>query len=186
MEDEKIIGLFKSRDETSVTELSRKYGSLFKRVAQNILGDFTEAEECVNDTYMRVWEAIPPAEPKSLCAFSAAITRNLALMRLRMSGAKKRGGGAEKMSFEELDDFVSGNSSVEGEAERRELIGEINAFLYKLPENQRQLFIRRYWGCVSIADLARRFGMTESNVTVTLTRVRKKLKAHLVKRGFEV
>ncbi len=90
------------------------------------------------------------------------------------------------MSFEELDDFVSGNSSVEGEAERRELIGEINAFLYKLPENQRQLFIRRYWGCVSIADLARRFGMTESNVTVTLTRVRKKLKAHLVKRGFEV
>lgn len=186
MEDEKIIVLFQSRDEMSVTELSRKYGSLFKKIAQNILGDFTAAEECVNDTYMRVWETIPPARPKSLCAFSAAITRNLALSRLRMSRTMKRGGGVEEMSFEELDDFVSGSSSIENETERRELIGEINAFLYNLPEKQRQIFIRRYWGCVSVSELSKRFGISENNVTVTLMRVRKKLKTYLTKRGFEV
>lgn len=186
MEDDMIIGLFKSRDEASVSELSKKYGGVCKRVAQNILGDFTETEECVNDAFMRVWETIPPSEPKSLAAFAAAITRNLALMRIRSRRAEKRGGGERELSFDELDDFVSGASSVESEAERKELIGEINAFLYKLPENQRQLFVRRYWGCLSVSELAERFAMTESNVTVTLTRVRKKLKEHLLKRGFEI
>lgn len=186
MDDEKIIILFQSRDETSLTELSRKYGSLFKKVAMNILGDYTEAEECVNDTYMRVWETIPPAHPKSLCAFAAAITRNLALSRMRMSRAVKRGGGVVEMSFEELDDYVSGNISVENETERKELVKEINAFLYRLPERQRQIFIRRYWGCTSISDLAKRFGISENSVTVILSRVRQKLKAYLTKRGFEV
>lgn len=186
MEDDKIIGLFQSRDETSISELSRKYGGICKRVAQGILGDFTETEECVNDTYLRVWESIPPANPTSLAGFTAAITRNLALMRLRARRAEKRGGGAETLSFDELEDFVSGDRSVEGKAEQKELIGAINEFLYKLPDNQRQLFIRRYWGCNSVSEVAERFGMTESNVTVTLTRVRKKLKEYLLKRGYEI
>ncbi len=101
MEDDKIILLFQSRDETSVSELSRKYGSICRRTAQGILGDFTETEECLNDTYLRVWESIPPAVPRSLAAFAAAITRNLALMRLRARHAEKRGGGEAALSFDE-------------------------------------------------------------------------------------
>lgn len=186
MEDDKIILLFQSRDETSISELSRKYGSICRRTAQSILGDFTEVEECLNDTYLRVWESIPPAMPRSLAAFAAAITRNFALMRLRASRAEKRGGGETALSFDELEDFVSGERSVEGEAERKELIGAVNEFLRKLPEQQRQVFVRRYWGCLSISDVARCLGMTESNVTVTLTRIRKKLRDYLTRRGYEL
>lgn len=186
MEDDKIILLFQSRDETSISELSRKYGSICRRTAQNILGDFTEVEECLNDTYLRVWESIPPAVPRSLAAFAAAITRNFALMRLRARRAEKRGGGEETLSFDELKDFVSGERSVENEAERKELINAVNEFLRKLPEQQRQAFVRRYWGCLSISEVAQCLGMTESNVTVTLTRVRKKLKDYLTRRGYEL
>lgn len=186
MEDEKIIELLESRSESAVTELSRKYGRLCGAVAQKILGDFTETEQCLNDTYFQVWNSIPPATPSSLSAFTAAITRNIALMMLRQKRAGKRGGAENELSFDELDEYVSGGRSIESEAERKELVGAINEFLYKLPELKRQLFIRRYWGCCGISELAERFGMSESNVTVTLTRVRKKLKDYLQKRGFGI
>ncbi len=186
MEDDKIILLFQSRDETSISELSKKYGSICRRTAMGILGDFTEAEECLNDTYMRVWESIPPAVPRSLAAFASAITRNFALMRLRARHAEKRGGGETALSFDELEDFVSGGNSIENEAERKELIDAVNEFLRKLPKQQRQAFVRRYWGCLSVSEVAQCLGMTESNVTVTLTRVRKKLKEYLTKRGYEL
>lgn len=143
-------------------------------------------EQCLNDTYFKVWESIPPAKPASLRAFTATIARNIAISRLRERRTAKRGGEVEIISFDELDDFVSSVSSIENEAECRELIEAINKFLYKQSELKRQLFIRRYWGCCSIEELANVFGMTESNVTVTLTRVRKKLKDYLNKRGFEI
>lgn len=107
-------------------------------------------------------------------------------MMLRQKRAGKRGGAENELSFDELDEYVSGGRSIESEAERKELVGAINEFLYKLPELKRQLFIRRYWGCCGISELAERFGMSESNVTVTLTRVRKKLKDYLQKRGFGI
>lgn len=186
MEDEKIIELLESRSESAVGELSRKYGRLCGAVAQKILGDFTETEQCLNDAFFQVWNSIPPAKPASLSAFAAAITRNIALMRLRQMRAGKRGGAGDDLSFDELDEYVSGGRSIESEAERKELVKTINDFLYKQPELKRQLFIRRYWGCCGISELAERFGMSESNVTVTLTRVRKKLKDYLQKRGFGI
>lgn len=186
MDDSTIIALMEDRSERSLSELSKKYGGVCRKVAQNILGDFTETEECVNDTYLKVWESIPPARPSSLCAFAAAITRNLALMRVRRKNAEKRGGGSEPLNFDELEDLVSGKSSIESEAERRELITAINEFLYMQSDKHRQLFIRRYWGCCSVSQLADHFKMTESNVTVTLTRIRKKLKEHLNNRGYEI
>ncbi len=186
MEDDKIIELMENRDERSIAELSKKYGGICGKVAQNILGDFTEAEQCLIDTYLKVWNSIPPAKPASLPAFVVTIARNLAISQLREKRSAKRGGGAKTLSFDELDDFVSGASSIESKAERNELINAINKFLEKLPRKKQQLFIKRYWGCCSIDELAREFGMTESNVTVTLTRVRKKLKDHLCKRGFEI
>lgn len=186
MDDNKIIELFESRSEASIAELSKKYGGICKTVAQNILGDFTEAEQCLNDAYFQVWNSIPPAKPLSLSAFAASITRNLALMRLREMRAEKRGGGKNEISFDEINDYVSGNSSVESELEKQEIIKAINEFLYKQSEKHRQLFIRRYWCCYSISDIAADLNMSESNVTVTLTRIRKKLKDHLRKRGFEI
>lgn len=186
MEDEEIIALLEGRSESAIAELSKKYGRLCGSVAQKILGDFAETEQCLNDTYYQVWNSIPPARPSSLSAFAAAVTRNIALMQLRRRQAEKRGGGDGALSFDELDEYVSGGRSVESEAERKELVKAINGFLYKLPELKRQLFIRRYWGCCGIRELAERFGMSESNVTVTLTRVRKKLKEYLKRRGFEV
>lgn len=186
MEDEKIIELMEKRSETSIAELSKKYGGICRGIARNILGDFTDVEQCLNDTYFKVWNSIPPAKPVSLSAFTAAIARNIAVTLLREKRAAKRGGGVELLSFEELDGFVSGEGSVESGAERRELIDAINGFLFKQTELRRQLFVRRYWGCCSIEELAGSFGMTESNVTVTLTRLRKKLKEHLRKRGFEI
>lgn len=185
MEDEQIIELLESRSESAVIELSKKYGRICGAVAQKILGDFTEAEQCFNDAYFQVWNSIPPAKPSSLSAFTAAITRNIALIQLRLRRAEKRG-GADPLSFDELDEYVSGNNSIENEAERKELVKAINEFLYKLPELKRQLFIRRYWHCCGIQELAERFGMSESNVTVTLTRIRKKLKDHLHRKGFEI
>ncbi len=185
MEDEQIIELLENRSESAVIELSKKYGKLCGAVAQKILGDFTETEQCLNDTYFQVWNSIPPANPSSLPTFTATITRNIALMQLRLRRAEKRG-GADPLSFDELDEYVSGNNSIESEAERKELVKTINEFLYKLPELKRQLFIRRYWHCCGIPELAERFGMSESNVTVTLTRIRKKLKEYLHKRGFEI
>lgn len=186
LEDDKIVELMENRNETSIAELSKKYGGLCRKVVQNILGDFTDVEQCLNDTYFKVWNSIPPAKPVSLSAFTATIARNIAITLLRERRTIKRGGEVEILSFDELDDFVSETSSIESKAECNELIGAINKFLYKQSELKRQLFIRRYWGCCSIDELADSFGMTKSNVTVTLTRLRKKLKDYLCKRGFEI
>lgn len=186
MDDNKIIELMEKRDETSIAELSKKYSGLCGKVAQNILGDFTETEECLNDTYLKVWNSIPPAKPSSLSAFTAAITRNLALMRLRAKRAEKRGGKQDALNFDDLDNLVSGKNSVEGEFDRRELVEAINDFLRKQPEKRRRLFVMRYWGCCGISELAEQFGMTRNNVAVTLARLREKLKEHLRNRGFEI
>lgn len=186
MDDAKIIELMENRDETSIAELSKKYGGLCGKVAGNILGDFTETEECLNDTYLKVWDSIPPAKPSSLSAFTAAIARNFALMRLRRKRAEKRGGNSSELNFDELDNFVSDKKTVEGELDRRELAEAINEFLRKQPEKKRRIFVLRYWGGFGVSELAEQFGMTENHVSVTLKRVREKLKVHLHDRGYEI
>lgn len=186
MDDAKIIELMENRDETSISELSKKYGGLCGKVAQNILGDFTETEECLNDTYLKVWDSIPPAKPSSLSAFTAAIARNFALMRLRRRRAEKRGGNSGELNFDDLDNFVSDKRTVEGELDRRELVEAINEFLRKQPDKKRRLFVLRYWGCMSVTELAEQFCMTQNNVSVTLRRVRESLKVFLHNRGYEI
>ena len=185
MDDREIIGLFFDRDETALREISRKYGTYCKTIARNILNNTEDADECVNDTYMRAWESIPPKKPPVLSAYLGRITRNLALNRIRFFKSEKRGGGGE-LSFDELDEFVSGEYSVEVETERKEFIAAINRFLEKLPARQRQLFVERYWGCFNLAELAARHGMSQSGVSENLAGTRKKLKKYLSKRGFEI
>lgn len=186
MEDREIIRLFFKRNEAALNEVSRKYGSHCRAIARNILKNYEEVEECVNDTYMRAWESIPPNDPPVLGAFLSKITKNLALSRVSFFNAEKRGGGNGALSFDELDEFVSGEYSVEAETEQKELIAEINRFLKKLPAKQRQIFVGRYWGYYKLSELAKRFGMSESGVSVSLERTRRKLKKHLEKGGFIV
>lgn len=186
MEDKEILKLFEARDETALVQLEIKYGRYMRVIAGNILSDKADAEECVNDVLLKVWEAIPPAAPKYLSPYIAKITRNAALDRYDLNRRKKRGGGELPLPFDELEDTISGNSSVESSAENKELLSAVNLFLSRQPKKKRLLFLGRYWYCMSPPQLAEAFGMTEHNVSVALGRIREKLKEYLKKRGFEI
>ncbi len=186
MDDRKIVRLFFERSETALREVSEKYGAYCMTIARNILNNHEDAEACVNDTYMRAWDSIPPNDPPFLGAYLGRITKNLALNRVNSMKSEKRGGKAETVSFDELDEFVSGSCSIESTEERRELLAAINAFLKKLTPKKRQLFVGRYWSYYKLSELAERFGMSESSVAVSLGRTRKSLKEYLRKRGFDI
>lgn len=186
MEDKEILKLFEARDETALVQLDIKYGRYLRTIAGNILLNPADTEECVNDVLLKVWEAIPPAAPKYLSPFIAKIVRNAALDRYDMNRRKKRGSGEAPLPFDELEDIISGGSSVEAGAENKELIAAVNGFLAKQPKKKRLLFLGRYWYCLTISQLAESFGMTEHNVSVALGRIREKLKEYLKKRGFEI
>ncbi len=186
MDDKKIVCMFLERDESALREVSQKYGAYCTAIAQNILHNYEDAEECVNDTYMRVWDSIPPNKPTALGAFLGRITKNLALNRLDSLQCEKRGGKDETVPFEELDEFISGNASVEGEFEFNEIADEINEFLQTLPAKKRMIFVARYWQCEKLSEIAECFAMAESSVATSLSRTCKKLRDHLIKRGFDV
>ncbi|MCM1165276.1 MAG: sigma-70 family RNA polymerase sigma factor [Lachnospiraceae bacterium] len=186
MEDNEILRLFNERDEDALRAVSEKFGRLCGSIARNILHNSEDVEECLNDTYLKAWESIPPAKPKALAAYLAKIAKNISLNRYKSYHREKRGGGEAPLVFEELaelEPFAEG--SVEGTAERKELLAEINRFLGKLPEHKRVMFVRRYWYCESVSELARFFGMTDNNVSATLSRTRAELKKHLKKRGYD-
>ena len=183
-DDSEIVRLFTQRDETAISAAMERYKSYCMKIALNILHSYEDAEECVNDAFLKAWELIPPHNPQNLSTFLGKITRNLAINRYRQVFAEKRGSGDTALAFEELSEIVSGKADVQGKAGRQELLGEINAFLRKLPERQRNVFICRYWFCESVREVAERFSISESNVSVILNRVRQKLREHLQKRGF--
>lgn len=181
--DREIVELFLDRDEKAVSAASSKYGKYISTVAMNVLGDRQDAEECVNDTLLKAWESIPPAEPHNLGGYLAKIAKNISLNRYRQDNAEKRGGELARV-YEELGECVASSDSVERSYENKELIEAINAFLAKQPSDKRDLFVLRYWYCMSIAELAARVGISENRTAVELFRIRKKLVKHLQKRGF--
>ena len=186
MEDSEIVSLFLERSEQAIAEAMTKYKGYCAKIAVNILYSQEDAEECVNDAFLKLWELIPPNKPEILSIYIGAITRNLAINRYRQTLTNKRGNGELTVAFDELSEVISDSSrdSVENEAERRELLDEINKFLRKLPEKKRNIFICRYWYCDSIRDIAARFSVSESNVSVILNRTRQALREYLQKRGF--
>ena len=184
MEDSEIITLYWNRDERAIAETSTKYGSFCQRIAQNILTVREDAEECVSDTYLRAWSAMPPHRPAMLAVFLGRITRNLALNRLRSAAAQKRGGGGAEAVFEELQHIVSDRDTPEIALDRRELVAAINDFLAALPETKRRIFVCRYWYFDSVPDIAKRFSLSENHVYVTLHRLRTQLRRRLSERGF--
>ena len=185
MEDEKIIELYWQRSEAAIQESQAKYGGLCRSVAANILADRQDCEECLNDTWLGAWNAIPPAKPGRLGAFLAKITRNLALKKFGYLNADKRRAFASD-SIEELSDCVSGNISAETEAERLRIEQVINAFLSSLTQEKRRLFVWRYWYFYSLEDISRRTGYSKSKVKSMLFRLRRELKNCLEKEEVEI
>ncbi len=180
-EDSKIIELFFSRSEEAITETDRKYGKLCFEIADKILKSESDAEECVNDTFLGVWNAIPPARPNSLRSFICRIARNQALKRLDYISAKKRSRALE-MSFSEMASLLPENSVADGIDNK--MIGKtINDFLAVLDRDSRVIFVRKYWFLDSIADICHNCGFSESKVKSSLMRSRKKLRRFLEERG---
>ena len=185
MEDIEIIELYWRRDERAVKESDAKYGRLCKGIALRLLENMEDSEECVSDTWLRAWNIIPPQRPEILRAFFAKITRNLALDRCRKFAAQKRGGGEVTAALEELKDCVS-DGDLETELERKELVEALNGFLYSLEENDRRLFLRRYWLAESVKVIAKSMGITANAASLRLMRLRAALKEHLEKEGISL
>ena len=181
MEDRRIIELFFARSEEAVEELRRAYGKLCRTIAQGILSDPRDAEECENDTWLRVWNSIPPDHPNHLGAYAGRITRNLAINRLRYDNRKKRGGELESI-YAELHDCIPDPHNVEAAADDTVLLC-IQSFLEKQSSRDRALFLRRYFYLESAQALSAPFGMTPSAVSTRLGRMRAKLKIELEKEG---
>ncbi|MBR6681339.1 MAG: sigma-70 family RNA polymerase sigma factor [Clostridia bacterium] len=181
MNDERIIELFFERSEQAIKELDNKYGRVCHKVSYNILNDRQDAEECVNDAYLGAWNAIPPAKPDRLLAFICRIVRNVSLKRYERNTAAKRNSRYD-VALQELEDCLASATTVEKEIEERELTEIIESFLGSLSKENRVIFLRRYWFSDTYADIAKQVGLTEKNVSVRLTRIRKELRAYLLER----
>lgn len=183
MEDQRIVDLYWSRNAEAIHESSKKYGAYCFSIANNILHNNEDSEECVNDTWLKAWNAIPPQKPAKLQMFLAKITRNLSFDRFSARVAEKRGGGEIHMVLDELAECLAAESDVASEYESKELGQAIRQFVNALPDRDRNVFLRRYFFVESVADISAQFGLTKNNVMVILSRTRKKLKHHLYKKG---
>lgn len=184
MDDESIIELYFGRDEQALRETANKYGGLCFRVANNILGCREDAEESVNDTYLAVWNAIPPAKPDSLRAFICKVVRNRSLKRLEYNTAKKRLSGA-LVPFAELEEMLT-DGSPPPDVSAEELGKLIGIFLKTQSADARCVFVRRYWYFDKVSDIAKRYSFGESKVKTLLSRTRKRLKEFLIKEGYNI
>lgn len=164
MDDKQILDLYWERSEAAISETSKKYGKYCRYIAFNILHNDEDSEECVNDTYLRAWNSIPPNRPSVLKTFLGKITRNLSLDRYELLNAKKRNGGQMPLVFEDI----------------------LNRFLSSLSLEQRKIFMRRYWYLSPIKEIATEYGMSESKIKMSLFRSRNELKKLLEKEGISV
>ena len=178
MEDRQIVELYWQRSEEALVRTAEKYGAYARAIACRILENREDGEECVNDAYVRLWNAIPPEKPESLMAYLGAAVRNLAMDRCRARRAEKRGGGRTEVVLEELRAC---------EPERLEdqlaLTEVLNRFLAELPPLARKIFLRRYWYFDPVAEIAERYGLTEGKVKMQLFRTRRALKRYLEQEG---
>ena len=182
MLDEEIIGLFFRRSELALKELKTKYGKICLQTSYNILGNYFDAEECVNDSYLGVWNAIPPTRPDPFLTYVLKIVRNVSLNCYHKNHAQKRDGSYD-LAVEELEEFLVSPDSVESKMEMKELTENIESFLDSLSAQNRVIFVRRYWFYDNYAQIAKTVGLSEKNVSVRLTRLRKQLKDYLEERG---
>lgn len=180
-DDEKILELYMARDEDAIAHTASCYGPYLMSLARSVTGSEQDAEECVNDTYLRAWNSIPPARPMPLRPYLARITRNIALDRVAREGAQKRGGGEMPLMLSELTEVLA-DSLAEGVGEG-EIGAVIDAFLREQPKQTRTVFVRRYFYGCSIAEIAREHGVSGSKIKSMLHRTRQKLRVRLQKEG---
>lgn len=184
MNDSEIIELYWNKNTTAISASMDKYGSYCFTIANGILDDTQDSEECVNDTWLRAWNAIPPTRPTVLKVFFAKITRHLSFDRYKARKSLKRGGGDTMLVLEELAECIADESDVEGQVNAKELGEVINKFVVSLSEREQNLFVRRYFFSEPIKVIADRYDTNENYVNVTLSRVRKRLRSHLSKEGY--
>lgn len=184
MEDTKIIELYWMRNEDAIAETEAAYGRRLRRLANRILGNSEDAEESVSDTYMKTWETIPPKRPTYFYAFIASICRHLSFHKVDWNQAAKR--NAEVVTLTQEMELCIPDTSRDRELEAKEIGKALNAFLEDLPQQTRMIFLRRYWHVDTIAEIAQRYGITESKVKMQLSRTRAKLCTYLEQEGIQV
>ncbi len=182
MEDSKIIELLFDRSEEAITELSEKYGKICKSVAENILNNHRDSEECVNDAFLAVWNTIPPQHPEHLLSYVCRIVRNLAVKKFHANTAQKRN-SIYDVALDEIKECFPSSVSVEDEIEAIEVSRAIDRFLESMDKQNRILFVRRYFYSDSVEELAELFRTSKHNISVRLSRIRKNLKKYLIKEG---
>lgn len=182
MDDKKIIELFFERSEQSIIELSNKYGSICSKVAYNILNNKQDAEECVNDAYLGTWNSIPPQNPNPLLSYVCRIVRNIAIKKYHANTALKRN-SVYDVALDELENCFPSATSVEDVFDAVETARIIDSFLETLNQENRIMFVRRYWHSDSIEELAHLFHTSNHHISVRLSRTREKLKRYLIKEG---
>lgn len=182
MDDSAIVELFFERSEQAIIELSNKYEKVCKKTAQNILHNEHDAEECVNDGWLAVWNTIPPQNPNPLLSYVCRIVRNIAIKKYHENTAAKRNSYYD-VALDELEECVPSASSIENESGANELSKAINAFLNSIDKENRVIFVRRYFYSDSIEDISNLIGTNRHNISVRLSRTRNKLRFYLLKEG---
>ena len=186
MDDSQIVELYLSRDESAIKYTSQKYGTKLKRIAQNVLSDTETSEECENDAYLQTWNLIPPNEPRTyLFPFVGKIVRSLAIDRLRHESRQKRSALYCELT-DEMQECIPGSADASQEYDAKELIERINSFLDSCSDEQRNIFVRRYWYFDSVTEICTKYSLPKSKVKTSLFRMREKLKKHLVDGGFNL
>lgn len=186
MEDTEIIELYFSRSESAIAETRAKYDGYLRRIAYNVLANNEDSDECVSDTYLKVWNSIPPNRPAHFPAYLAAIVRNVAVSAFRKRNTLSREGSQYAVSLDELAECISGSETPEQQFESGMISRAISSYLRTLSEDARMMFVCRYYFNDSIADIARIFGAGESKVKSSLFRTRNGLKEYLIKEGIDV
>lgn len=182
MDDKKIVELYWQRDESAISETKAQYGNYCYSIAYGILKNNEDAEECVNDTYLEVWDSVPPKKPLHFSTFLGTITRQNAIDKWRRKNASKRGGEVQ-LSLDELEGCIPDNCTIDDHLLSEELSRKISDFLRTLPQNERIVFLRRYWYFDSVNDICERFGYGKSKVKMMLKRTRDKLISYLEQEG---
>ena len=185
LSDREIVALLFARSEEAIAALEARFGRLCRRIAVNILGSEEDAEECASDTYLTVWDTVPPKEPDPLMPYVGRIARNCALDRWRYNHAGRRWAGGDAL-LSEVEEIVSGREDAEERVMQGALAAAISAFLHEQKPDDRHLFVRRYWYGDEVAAIAAEMGIRAGSAAVRLHRIRERLREHLIKEGFTV
>lgn len=183
MTDTEIIALYFDRDEHAIAETQNKYGNYCRYIANSILADKEDAKECENDTYLKIWNSIPPNRPSALKAYVGVLCRNTALDRYEKRNTQGRGGGRIASAIDELEECLPDDR--EDISDQIALKDMLDRFLFSLSDKEKQIFMRRYWYMLEVKEIADLMHLGENNVKVTLFRTRKKLKEFIEKEGFD-